>query len=370
MAEIKIQSGVTEFQLKKLLLENHEEKKIDITKIFKDFAVVEDMQSLFIRGKLVINDTMKLREQWANKGKMKVHIAWKTTERDKLREMIFSVVGIPKLTNAKTGQVETITFDLVDYRYLEFIKKSYYKHYYQQDISTIMKDIFKYYGVSLKVENDDISKQNYYNLHGSSLRAIHTLKYYTKQPGCVFQQYNDFIFTSYRKLFDNNKAFMLSSRAIVPEENKKESTNSLSGLSKGDLFNEQDIYIDGVNGYDHFNIDLWNNTYSLDRVKFSELWSKKLKFEIDEDNVRNIKWTKNSKGFEDYILFDFISAQMSHGISDLAIGKLINIPLISDPEKNKTSIYSGNHLIYRIQHEISGNYQYKQYLTLVREKNL
>ena len=370
-AEVK--NNISHLQIQTLEFIGSDNKIINILNWFKNIDIIEELNSMFTRGRMILSDVVNLREFYPMTGNEKVHIIWRSGKDSKTRDYTFRIVSIPRIETDTEGLSTMNTWDLVDDRYITLLKKRYTSSHIDKTMTQIITDFKQHFSLDVTLDvpsNLSSSTISYLNLHGSGIKMINDLRYYLVEPLCFYQKENDLIFSSYSQLFKQSTKYVLTSSAIsTTTGDKTDVINSVSNIVKNDIFSVDELYADGSIGYKHNNFDLWNKTSSYDDNKLKDTYSSGLKFDLDDSDLKHIRHNKTSKYLEDYLLSDFVSCRLNYGLSDLFVGKLVELPMYGRTDSKQVSVYSGTHLISSVQHTFMEGFKYDQSITLIREKN-
>jgi len=301
------------------------------------------------------------------KGNEIIRIAWHSLDKNIKREHRFMIADISNISTVEENKLKRISMYIVDENYRSFIEKEYYVSWVEQTNCQMIQDLADFHAIQEKliVRDSSTEKLSFLNTSFSSLKLIEEIEHLTTDPFVFYQKNNSFEFDSFESLLNATSMKRLSTQNITMQG---ENITAVKRLTNIDIIDNIEMQQKLINGYKHFNVDIYNNTYTTEEVKLSDnTYGSNRKFEWS-DELTGFRYTKSSKMKEDYLLFDGMQCEMQQPSSSLFIGDAITINIPRDVS-DESSWYSGKWLIYSIMHDIDENYEYFQQLTLVRYKN-
>lgn len=368
---IQINNIQNQLIIEKIELIDTNNMTLEITKMFKSLNIVESMSDIFYRGRIIINDERNLVEAFPINGLQKIRIAWRSTQKSIPRNYIFHIIGVETITRVREPILDEVIIDFAHEDYYNMIYGLYNKSYIDKTNGYIVSDILSSSKVKLTPDVEiDTTQLTLHNVFPSKLSFINdVVRFRTDIPYVLFQRHNKIMFKSWKTLFNQTNKIQLNTRSI--ESENPTSNLSIKNLIKSDVLNVPDIVLDGIGGYRRFEYDIWNNNYEVNDVELTTYFNKfssnsiKPKITYGTDH-NNIKLEINSKFIEDYIKMNFVTCTIPYADSGLFVGDIVTIPLQTGQDKIEFSKYSGDFVVYRIEHKIGSDMSYSIDLVLVK----
>jgi len=362
MTTVENQQG--NLRLRKIELINYENKYLNIQNLFREIEIIESIGSIWLYGELTIEEQFNYRENFPFIGKEKLHIVWDTGEETTIRDFTFIITAIPNISETKTNEIYKYKLEFIHEDFANFLEAETYKKSFENKTNSYMLEtLFSNYNII--TENKVLNDTDTYSYIANSYDIIETIEeieYLSDDPKFIFQRGNNYLIYNIESLFAQQYVKKLSNVSIITEGDGNR--NSIRGISKIEPMMRKDFYEDGINGYIHYDIDLFEEKYNLNDISLN-VTNPKFDF---VSSKRNVLTLKSSKFIEDYMLTDAIQAQMQIASSDLQIGDLIQLKyFLGQNDQKNISKYSGFYLLYEIVHKIDVNFNYSMLLTLVRK---
>lgn len=382
-----------------ILLYNHLQRELDITELFLEIEIIEDIYNSCISGYITLIDTIGIKEFFPIIGEEKLKIIFTTDENEfEYFNNEFYIIKISNEENisSKSKIVKGLKLYFTAIEQLNNFKYTFSKSYNHQNISDILNDIFINQLESKKTLNIDKTKNsiNFIIPYWKPLKSInflckHALSKKYNDSGYIFYQDKEkFNFIPIISLLKNNdKKYDIVLHDIKQNEKKTigyvgnvdeykqiQTVDVLKSLKNNTRGNTTYVYDFSMKSYikntidfekSHINTNIGNYTlykkediYNTSNIEiFSNYITDRIvgtleyQNQIHEQTKINLRNKIIYKLIEENLLSIVIS-----GNSDLTAGKLINIKYRSG---DKNELYNeklnGVMLIKALKHKINMN---------------
>lgn len=390
-----------------LLLYNHSQRELDISELFIDIEIVEDIYNNCISGYITLIDTIGLREFFPIIGEEKLKILFSTDEDEfEYFNNEFYIIKIANEENltSKSKITKTLKLYFTSLEQLNNYKYKFSKSYNHQNVSDILSDIFSNLLESKKEINIESTRNsiNFVMPYWSPFKSINFLckhalsKTYNDGAYVFYQDKTKFNFIPIIYLLKNNdKKYDLVLHDI--KENNHKTLGYIGNVEDYKQIKTVDILKSLKNGtrgntiytYDFSMKSMIKNTIDFEKSHTNTNIGKNTLYE--KEKVYN---TSNIDSFNDYItdrivgtleyqnqlheqgkitlrnkiiyrlIEENLLSVVISGNSDLTAGKLVNVKYRSiDKNEAYNEKLNGIMLIKAIKHKITLN-GYKDVLLL------
>ena len=366
MPTLSIKDEQKQLRIDRILLISDDDTFIDLSLLFTDIIITESMENKFMMGEITLNSEYDIRESSKMLGKSKIKIVWTTGTEYATRSHTFTILDIPHQADIKENVLESLTISFVDERYFKILKNEPYEIYTEKTASEILTEMLAEVDITADIETTT-TQMEYYWMQ-PMMDCINQVRFANDPPLVLFQQNTAFIGRTWTTLFENSSPLEFE----LTNPNMENKTNNklflLRNLEFKDIADAESLY-DGGLGNKLLTRDIWNKTFSSTDKKLEDssiVGSKPKSFVTG--TIRDRILFPNYKYIEDYILTDYIEADIAHGISSLHVGMMITIDIPSKKFKNRTSVKSGDYLIYELTHRFDRNLNYTQEVVLIKKE--
>lgn len=351
-------------RLRRIEIINRDGKSLNIQNLFRGIDIVESIGSIWVYGNMKLEEQFNYRETLPFVGKEKLHVVWDSGDGSEQRDYTFIITAIDVITEKKQNEIFVYNIEFVHEDFENFLQeKPYQKSFDNQTNGDMLEDIFFNYGVFTenKVVNDTVTYSYIANSY-DIVETIEEIEYLSDDPKMVFQKHNDTVIYDIETLFAQPNSKLLTNASMVVQAYGDR--RAIQSIEKIEPMMRRDFYDDGVNGYIHYDVDLFDEKYDLKDVSL-DVEKKKFDYDSEKKNTRTLK---SSKYLEDYMMMDAVQARMKIPSTDLKIGDLITLKyFLNQNNQQETSKYSGDWLLNEIVHRIDVNFVYSQLIVLVRK---
>ena len=366
MPTLTIKDEKKQLRLDRILLVSDDDTFIDLSLLFTDLVITESIENKFMMGEITLNSEYDIRESSKMLGKSKIKIVWSTGTEYETRSHTFTVLDIPMQADLTENVMETMTISFVDERYFKILKNEPYEIFTEETAANILTTMLANVDITANIEATT-ELMEYYWMQ-PMMKSINQVRFANNPPLVLFQQNNAFIGRTWETLFNNNSPLEFE----IVNPNRENKTNDrmflLRNMEFKDIVDAENLY-DGGLGNKLLVRDIWNKTFTSEDKKLEDssiVTSKQKSF--TDGIIRDRVLFPNYKYIEDYILTDYLEADIAHGISSLFVGNVISIDIPSKKFKNATSVKSGNYLIYELTHRFDRNLNYSQEVVLIKKE--
>jgi len=347
------------FRLNNLTIQHGTNKPLDIKNFFRGMTISENIGNKFTICTVDIVDQYNLTETLPCDGNEIIRISWDAGNYTTVRDLNFFLNSIPKIS--KGNQQEIMSLKGISELFIPFIEKVNFRSY-QNSItpSSMMTNLFNHYGISLTIEDTQTETKTYLPHRKDVIDTIDDIRFLSDSPGVLFQRDNAMVYSSYENLLAQSEYYILTNKSMTTGQTSF--ANSIKKIDLGDVMNRKIASERGMHGYTYFDIDIFEDQFNRTAISNS---IPEFTFSNESENIMTLK---SSSNVEDYIMSNYITAEMQIPISTPILGKLANLKLKkTEIDKRDFSSYSGIYLIYGVLHMIDENLNYKQKIQFVRK---
>jgi len=330
-----------------VLLYNHLQRELDITELFLDIEIIEDIYNNCISGYITVIDTIGLKEFFPVIGEEKIKITFTTDENEFSyfnNEFYIIKISNEESITSKSKIVKGMKIYFTSIEQLNNYKYTFSKSYNHQNISDIFNDIFNNLLKSKKTVNIEETKNsiNFIIPYWNPFKSINFLckhalsKKYNDSGYIFFQDKEKFNFVSIISLLKNNdKQYEIVLHDI--KQNEKKTVGYIGNAEEYKQIKTVDIIKslkDGTRGNTVYTWDFSLKSYVKNTIDFEKSHT--------NTNVGNFTLFKKEEIYNDSNINIF-----NNYINDRIVGNLEYQNQIHE----QTKITLRNKIIYKLTEE-------------------